>query len=119
MPIKDLNKRREYQRQLMAKKRLGLTEKNVSPSKKILLDRKKNVRPCSRCQTEIAGWYHLIIAEQEKTKLLTKQLHQLEKALKAYEKQLKEYEKNQTMANFYQKASKRVISKRFISNSPR
>jgi len=43
MPIKDLEKRREYQRNLMAKKRQGLTENNVSP-KKIMLD------PCSRCE---------------------------------------------------------------------
>ena len=34
MPIKDLAKRREYQRQLMAKKRL--TENNVSPKKTML-----------------------------------------------------------------------------------
>jgi len=70
MPLKDLQKRREYQREFMANKRLT----------------QKNVRPCSRCQTTIANWYHLIIAEQEKNKLLTTQIHRLEKRLKTYEK---------------------------------
>ena len=78
MPIKDLNKRREYQRKFMASKRL--TENNVSLQE-------NNVRPCSRCQTNIANWYHLVITEQEKNKLLTTQIHRLEKKLKKYEKQ--------------------------------
>jgi len=82
MPIKDLQKRREYQRQLMAKKRQGLTENNV--------------RPCSRCRTEITNWYHLIIAEQEKNKLLTRQIHRLTKEINRLEKQIKSYETKQT-----------------------
>ena len=77
MPFKDLAKRREYQRQFMANKRL--TQKNVRPME-------KNVKPCSRCQTAITNWYHLIITEQEKNSQLTRQIRQLEKKLKAYEK---------------------------------
>ena len=84
MPIKDLAKRREYQRQLMAKKRQGLTENNVSP-KKIMLDL---VRPCSRCEElqEIAtNWDFWLSKEEEKNKRLTKQINRLEKQIKPYE----------------------------------
>lgn len=91
MPIKDLAKRREYQRNLMAKKRQGLTQNNVSLKEKRMLD---PVRPCSTCQTKITNWYYLIIAEQEKSKLLTRQIHRLTKEIHRLEKQIKSYEKN-------------------------
>ena len=83
MPIKDLVKRRAYQRQLMAKKRL--TENNVSP-KKIMLD---PVRPCSRCEelqeiaTNLDFW---LSKEEEKINRLTKEINRLEKEIKHHEK---------------------------------
>jgi len=92
MPIKDLAKRREYQRNLMAKKRQGLTENNVSP-KKIMLD---PVRPCSRCERlqEIAEEFQEIATnldfwlskEEEENKRLTSQINRLTKKLNSYEK---------------------------------
>ena len=91
MPIKDLAKRREYQRNLMAKKRL--TENNVSLKEKRMLD---PVRPCSRCERlqEIAEEFQEIATnldfwlskEEEENKRLTKENNRLEKKLKAYEK---------------------------------
>jgi len=85
MPIKDLAKRREYQRNLMAKKRQGLTENNVSP-KKIMLD---PVRPCSRCEElqEIAtNWYWYFVEQEEKNKRLTKEINRLTTKINSYEK---------------------------------